>query len=155
MQRIYYKATSVITILVVIAVIGALVAIILPPLSASRAKQNLNGNVDEVVSMLVTARSQTLASYNSKNYGVYITSNSITLFTGPTYNANAVDNVVKELDTGITISTISLNGGGSSVLFDRLKGSTSGYGTIVVQVTGNNTYLKTITIHSTGLVSVN
>ncbi len=153
MNLLKYKATSLITILAIIAVMGLLVAIIVPSLTNSRQRQSLNGSTDDIVSLLVTARSQTLSSYNSRNYGVHFTSTSITLFTGPTYNVNATDNIVKTLDTGVSLSTISLTGGGSDVIFDRLKGSTSQYGTIVVQVSGSVAYLKTITISSTGLVS--
>ncbi len=155
MNYLKYKATTVITILVTIAIIGILVAIIVPSLEKTKSKQSLNGSVDEIVSTLVSARSKTLASYNSNNYGVHITSNAVTLFTGPTYSANGVGNIVKNLDTGVSISNISLAGNGSDVLFDRLKGSTDNYGTITVQVSGSGAYTKTITIERTGSVSTN
>ncbi len=154
MKYIKFKATSVMTIIVIVAVIGLLTAVILPPLNTARSKQSLNGAVDDVVSILVTARSQTLASYNSHNYGVHIASGSVTMYTGPTYSSGAIGNVVKSFDTGITASSISLAGGGVNVLFDRLKGSTSQYGTIVVHTAGAGSYSKTITVGSTGLVSV-
>lgn len=151
----FYKAESLMTILIVISVIGILVAIVVPPLASSKARQQVTGTTDDIVALLVTARSQTLSSYNSHNYGVHFTSTTATLFTGPTYNANASDNEVKTLDSSVSISTISLSGGGSDLLFDRLTGSTSQYGTITIRATSNAAYTKTINIQATGLVSVN
>lgn len=147
---------TVVQLLVVVAILGLLARIIVPSFTKNRSVNALTGSVDDVVSTLVTARTKTLASYNGSQYGVRISNNSVTLFTGSSFNQSSSSNVSYALDSAVTIpsGTVSLNGGGTDVVFDRLTGGTSNYGTIVVQLS-DGSISKTITITKTGLVSAN
>ncbi|MEI6400264.1 MAG: type II secretion system protein [bacterium] len=157
MNKKFLKAEGIIPILVVIAIIGLLVAIIIPNLNKSRNEQLLKGTTDDIVSLLTKARTQTLSSYNSMQYGVYLNATSATLFAGSSYVAGNASNTISLFDSSISVATssLSLNGGGSSILFDRLTGGTNNYGTIVVNVSSNVSRNKTITVTKTGNISSN
>ena len=157
MNKKFLKAEGIIPILVVIAIIVLLVAIIVPNLNKSRNEQLLKGATDDIVSLLTKARTQTLSSYNSMQYGVYLNATSATLFAGASYVAGNASNTVSLFDPSIAVATssISLNGGGSSILFDRLTGGTNNYGTIVVNVSSDVSRNKTITVTKTGNISSN
>ena len=87
-------------------------------------------------------------------WGVYFTSDSFVLFLGPTYIAEADDNIPTVLSSSMTISNISLNGGGTDVLFDDPYGDTDEYGSLLISdVTTSKT--KTISINEMGMVDMN
>ena len=75
-----------------------------------------------------------------------------------TFNNNDATNNVITLDSNITIPAsggINLNGAGSDVIFTRLTGDTTAYGTIIVRLASDATSQKTITINQTGSISSN
>ncbi len=152
-SKFIFKGETIMTIVVVISVLVLLIAVIIPPLASSRNKQLVRGAADDIVAQLVTARSKTLASYNSTVYGVHFNTADVTVFTGATYAAGLPTNVVQTLN-GVTVPSVILNGGGSDVVFDRLTGATNNYGTINVQ-SSDASIAKIITITKTGLISVN
>lgn len=138
-------------LLVVLSIITVLSLVIITSFVTFRKNQALVFDTDTVVGVLRQARNQTLSSKNSTNYGVHFTAPKVTIFTGSTYNSNAADNQDFVLSSTDTILTISLNGGGSDVVFSRLSGETSQYGTVVVSSPGVSE-TKTVTIYKTGLV---
>ena len=135
-------------ILISILILGILLTVTFFSLNSFRKAQALAASEGDMISVLEKAHENTLASINSTNYGVHFTSTQMTLFTGSTYASGTSTNVVTTFDSNVT-----LTGGGADVIFDRLVGTTSDYGTLVVSVAGNNSQAKTITITKTGLVS--
>lgn len=140
-------------ILISILILGILLTVTFFSLNSFRKAQALAASEGDMISVLEKAHENTLASINSTNYGVHFTSTQMTLFTGSTYASGTSTNVVTTFDSNVTLSGITLTGGGADVIFDRLVGTTSDYGTLVVSVAGNNSQAKTITITKTGLVS--
>lgn len=149
----YQKGASVIEILVVLLVLGLLIAITVPSFISFRKNQSIQNTTNSIVSLLQEARTKTLASYNSTFYSVYFDTNSATLFTGGTYSSSDPTNKVVLYDSPVVLQSITVSGGGSNISFDRLKGTTSQSGTIVVGIPGGNT--KTISVSSSGIVSRN
>ena len=153
----YTQGFSVIEILAVIAILAILVAIAIPSLSNFRNQQVLKNTSDDIVSLLHQAYAQTNSSLNGTNYGVHFTSSTATLFTGSTYSSGASGNKVINFDSRVTLASgdIALNGGGSDVIFTRLSGDITNYGTLTIRLTSNNTQTKVINIYQTGNVSAN
>lgn len=152
------KGISVIEILIVVSIIGILAAIVLPSLSLFRREQTLNNTTGDVVSLLNSARNNTISSLSSNNYGVHFQSDRATYFTGSVFNSGDATNVPLVFDSSVTIPSINginLNGGGSDVIFTRLTGDTPNYGTIIVALTSDSTRKKTISISKTGSISSN
>ncbi len=152
------KGFTLIELLIVISILVVLSAVIFPSLSKFRNNRILNNTTADIVSLINTARNDTVASLNSKNYGIHITSTNITYFIGPSYTNGAVGNIVVTFDSAVNIPSsggYSLNGGGSDILFTRLTGDTINYGTITIQLVSDVTNQKTITIFKTGSVSSN
>ena len=142
-------------LIVVIAIIGILSVLVFSSLSETKNNQVLKSAVEDVVSLLNKARSQTLASLNLTTYGVHFESNKIVLFSGTTYNTDDASNEVVDVSSPATISNISLTDGATEFYFNRLSGVPSKTGNIKISISSNANLVKTITISSTGGVSVN
>lgn len=151
-RRLSNAGFSLIEIVITIAVISALVAVVGLPLSRFRDSQALQNTTATVAAVLDDARTKTLAALNNTSYGVRLTSVDVTLFAGTTYTAGAAGNDVYVFETPVTASW-SVAGAGNTILFDRLKGTTTSYGTITLRIPSGTT--RTITISALGAVSRN
>ncbi|MFH1608744.1 MAG: prepilin-type N-terminal cleavage/methylation domain-containing protein [Patescibacteria group bacterium] len=162
MQNFYKKMNNnsqsginLIEIIIVIAVIGIIVAVAVPQFLNIKKAQVLKNGAQDIFSTLNKARSQTLSSLDSSEYGVHFDSDEIVLFKGTSYSEESLDNENLEIISPATISTISLTGGADDVYFSRLSGSPSASGSITVSLTTDPDSTKIITILSTGAISVN
>ena len=147
----YKQGITVIELLIVIAVLGIVFSIIIPQFSKTRELQVLKSAVSDVMSSLNKAQSRTLASVDSSSYGVHFQVDKVIIFKGIIFVADVSDNETINIISPATISTIALAGGGANLFFNRLSGAPSVTGSIVVSSTN---FIKTITISSTGTVSV-
>ncbi len=149
-----YKGFSLVEIVVTLGILAIVSAIVLSSLSSNTDREALAKNADAAASVLTEARSLTISSKSASNYGVRLTSVGPTLFTGTTYNASASSNRSLALNARVSITNISLTGGGSDVVFSKLTGNTSQNGTFRVALVSNPSVYKTVTIYKTGLVEV-
>ena len=149
---------TVIELLITISIIGILSSIIFLSLSKFRNQQNLRNTAEDIATLLNNARNSTLSSLNSTNYSVHIESHRAVLFTGSTFIDPNATNVEIDFDSSVLVPAsggINLNGSGSDVIYNRLTGDTSDYGTIIEQQASDSTKQITITIKKTGIVSTN
>jgi prepilin-type N-terminal cleavage/methylation domain-containing protein len=149
------RGMSIVEVLVVISVIGILTAVVLPQFSKVKENQVLKNAVSEITSALHNAQSQSLASKDFSEYGVYFESDKILVFKGKIFNVEAVDNSSISIVLPATISNVAFNGISATtgeIYFQRLSGAPSKVGTITVSTPS---YSKLITISATGTVSVN
>lgn len=140
-------------ILVSIAIITLLTAIGWNTLSRFRQTVDLNRSAEAGISSLNDARSRTLSSVDSSQYGVHFQTDSVVLFKGTSYATSNPDNVEFLVPGTVQISSISLTGGGSDVLFARLTGATNQSGTITFRLSANTAETRMITILSSGVIS--
>lgn len=139
-------------VLIVISVLAIIFSIIIPQFSKTRELQVLKSAVSDILSAINKSQANTLASVNSSSYGVHFGSDEVIIFKGTVFSAGSADNEVINIISPAAISTIALAGGGSNVFFNRLSGTPSVTGSIVVSSTN---FTKTITISATGSASVN
>jgi prepilin-type N-terminal cleavage/methylation domain-containing protein len=141
-------------ILGVVAVMTILMTIVLTSFTTLNKNQALDKTAKYVASIIEEARGNTLFSKNDAQYGIKFASSSVTLFKGATYSAGSSDNVVYELNPLVSISNISLSGGGSEMVFDRLTGNTTQTGTITLSLNSSTTTRVYVSFSKTGIVEV-
>ena len=148
----YKKGMTAVEILIVLAILGIIFAVVLPSFKTIKENQILKSTVSDVVSALDKARSNTLASVNSSNYGVYFESSQIVIFKGTSYSPSDVNNENISIMEPATISSINLIGGATEVYFNRLTGAPNKTGTVTISLSSLS---KIITISASGAVSMN
>lgn len=140
-----------IEIIIAITIAGILTLIVSGAFSPANSRETLDKRTVIALSLLEQARNQTLSAKGALAYGVHFETTKAVLFTGPTYSALAGTNVVEPMSPLIQVSDISIVGGGSEVVFNRLTGETAQSGTITLSLVASSTQQKTITIYNTGI----
>ncbi len=148
------RGVSLPEILVVLAVAGILSAVSFASYITFNKHEALGKDAAKVVALFDEARSLSVGSKGGLSYGVHIESDKVTRFAAPTYSAGASGNSVELLTPYVTISNISLAGGGSDVFFSKTAGTTTKSGTLTLSLVSNAAKTKTIMINQTGLVEI-
>lgn len=145
---------GIIEILAVVAIISILAVISYTAFFDANRAQALEKDRDKVSAMLEYARSLTLSSSGGQQFGVHIESDKVILFPGSVYSAGNPSNKIELLHPLVTIASSSISGGGSDIVFERLTGKTSDYGTIGVSLRSDSNEFYVITVSATGLIEV-
>ena len=145
---------TLIEIIVVSAIFVVLAAGLLVNFNSSRTQVALDTGAEEVVTVLATARSRTVASQNEELWGVHFASDSFTLFKGPLYASDPSSYEERKTARGTSIALVSFSGGGQDVLFDRLTGTTATVGSLRLEALNNPSQMRTIYIESSGRASL-
>ena len=141
-------------IVIVISILALLSSVVMTSFSKYRNNNLLILNTENLVSLITKARADTFFSKNDDVYGIRIESGRAVLFKGGIFGEPNADNIEITFDSQITASDISLNGGGSDIIFQRLSGKTDHYGTITMSIVSGDTQ-NVVHIYETGLVDVN
>ena len=106
----------------------------------------------DVTDALRRARVQAMSGRFDTDWGVHFEADSYVLFQGSTYSASEPSNEDFELPAGYSIDSISLNGGGSNIIFNQVDGDTEEYGSVtVVSTEGGNS--KVISVNAAGTIN--
>jgi len=141
-----------IEMLAVLGIIVILSGLVFYSVSGFKNRQLLEAETRQVVAILEEARSLTLSGQGGNVYGVHFLSNQIIRFAGSAYVGGAAGNVVYPLSSAVSLNSISFNGGGADVVFDKLKGTTLNFGSLDVALTSSASTKKTVFINSTGII---
>ena len=101
------KGFTLIEILIVIGILSVVFAFISTPILSFYRDVIYRGNVENVLTMLDEARKSTLSSYYSSQYGVHVSSTTVTLFRGSTYSAVDPNNDVYDLSGIVEITDVA------------------------------------------------
>lgn len=154
-QRIHYRrGFTLVEILVAIGLMGLIASLILVPFSDFRSRKTLDAAVEEMLAAFSQAHLDTISSKNDQQYGVHISADQVVYFVGPTYATGTATNIIYPLHSAIEIVNISLSGGGSDVLYQRLSGTTNQSGTFQLRPKSKPTMVATVTINGTGATSL-
>ena len=145
------KGFAILEILIVLAIMGLLLAVVVPSLKTMRNNQLLKAVASDVFSALDKARSQTLSSINFSEYGVHFESDEIVIFKGTVYSSSDASNENISVTSPASISDINLTGGAEGLYFNKLSGVPDKTGTITVSVAAVS---RIITISATGVASM-
>ncbi|MEK7088993.1 MAG: type II secretion system protein [Patescibacteria group bacterium] len=155
MSKFYQRGITAVEILVVVTIIGILVTVALPQFSKMKENQVFKNAVEDIISALHNAQSQSLASTNFSEYGIHFQSDQIIIFKGKTFSLGAQGNNIININSPASISNVTLAGVSSTsgdVYFKRLSGVPDKTGTITVSTLS---YSKVIMISAPGAISVN
>ena len=147
------RGFTLIEILTSVSILIILLAVSVGLYSSFRPKHNLSEDVRKIESVLRLARSNTLASNNESSFGVHMELAQVVLFEGIIYDSMDPDNKIIELDSRNELYDISLAGASSDVVFNRLDGTTSEYGTVSLRVKGDPSETIILYIESSGSIS--
>ena len=147
-----HKGVTLIELLFSAAVIVLLAVITFGVFSNFKKSNDLYSATESGLAMLGEARSKTLSSLNSSQYGVYFASDRVVFFVGTSYATSSPGNNEVILSSNIEISSILLNGGGSIVVYKRLTGETDEYGAITLRLKSDTTQTRTIIILASGSI---
>ncbi len=145
------KGLTALEILVALAILTLLAVLSIGSFTKVQNVVLLDGAVESVVSLIREARTKTLASEDSSQYGVYFESGRAVLFKGVTFSEGATDNKIYTLPDKAEI--ININFPLNSAVFKKLTGDTQSAGDISIKIK-NTASLKKISANELGLVYV-
>ncbi|MBI5400651.1 MAG: prepilin-type N-terminal cleavage/methylation domain-containing protein [Candidatus Yonathbacteria bacterium] len=147
------RGFTVFELLIVVAILGVLLATILPSLLNFRRYSILNTEAQELVTMINRARLLSVSSKNDQRFGMHFEAGKIVIFQGSTYSSGATTNEAHTFDRSLTLSSIVINGGGSELLFEKVTGATSQNATTTLLVTGTMAS-TTVIVRPTGVATI-
>jgi prepilin-type N-terminal cleavage/methylation domain-containing protein len=153
-MKTYSRGFTLIEILVVLALMALLFGIG-SSMSKFNSEEVLRTQADAVLSALSEARTLTISSAEASQYGVALSSGSVTLFRGAVYNPASSENVVTTLHGAVIIDNITFTGGGSAVVFERFSGDATYPGSLRISLRENPDRFYTISVSATGLIEKN
>ena len=145
---------TLVEIILVLAITFIVATIIVVSFSRFSRGIAIGNDVQNVVSFLEKARSNTVASRNGLRYGVHFESGKAVLFSGDTYIPNSPLNEAILLSPNVSLSVISFASGGNDLVFNRLTGETDQFGYVALSVVGGSSDSRQINISSTGVVNI-
>lgn len=141
-------------LMVIIAVLFILVVIGVPTLRYFQKQSDLSDVAEGIINILRLAQAKTLASEAASKYGVHFESNKFVLFKGATYSSTSSGNEVHNLSSRVEIYQINLTGSSSEVIFERVSGIADQSGDVSLRLKDDLTEIKTITIQSSGQITL-
>ena len=148
------KGFTFIEIIIAVAILMVITTFTLISLNTFKENQSLKNAVNETVSLINQAKSKTSSSQDFSQYGVHFEFYRAVLFKGTTFSEPNSENIIIDIPSLIEISSISLNGGGVDVVFQRLTGKTDQNGSIIFRVKNDASKTKTISIKNSGIIDI-
>lgn len=148
------KGFSLIEMIIVLAVGAVLVTSVVVSFSSFRNSKIVDVSADQILSVINEARVKTVSSEDYSRFGVRLEANRAVFFKGDIFTESDPSNRETPLSSLVEISDLSLNGGGTDIVFQKLTGKTSNYGSLRVRLKSDNDKYKTISVKSTGIANI-
>ena len=143
-------------IIITLAVISLIAGGTFVIFSSFMTNTYLEDTTQEIVHALRKANTNATARLYDLRWGVYFddTALSFTFFAGDSYATRSTQyDEVTNLPTSVTFGPISLNGGGKEIVFTKIVGGTTQYGSLEMRNT--NSKQHTLNINQLGQIEVN
>jgi len=149
------KGFTLIEFIIAISIVLVLSTLSIISFASFRNNQALSNSFSDTISMINEAKINTISSKDGLSYGVHFEAGRAVLFKGLTFTEPNPDNKELNISPLIEISSISLNGGGSDLIFKKLTGKTDQYGSLIFRVKSDISKTKTINITLSGSINQN
>ncbi|MDO8655240.1 MAG: type II secretion system protein [bacterium] len=147
------KGFSLMELLLVISLLGIAFGLVFWGFHGFFRTSVLDRASQEALSLVTEARERTLSRQDDVAWGVHLEAAQLVLFAGDAYSEGAADNKAYVLPQGVSITTITLGGGGTDIVFAKITGESSTPGFFELEQQGSLN-VKTISINETGNVEV-
>lgn len=145
------RGFTIIETLIVVALFAALVALATPFYYSFQVDYQLGTNAETLLQNLRRAQNQAMTGKGDLKFGVHLASEQYTLFAGSTYAGRDIDyDEVYNLPETVSLSWNL--GGGSDIIFEKIKGTAGVAGTITL--TSANNESNTISINEAGKIEI-
>lgn len=136
------RGFSLVEIIAVVGILSLLIGLSVAGYRTFEKNVTLETVSQQIVIVLDDARSRTVGSEGDSQYGVRFQNNTYTLLASP--------NEVHTLPEDVEFGSITLEGVGSDVMFNRISGTTDQPGAVVVRFVDRPETAQTITISAQG-----
>ena len=154
MEKTAKRGFSIVEILLVIGIMAIVATIIIFSFSTLNQNYILEGAAQSATALFKDARSRTLSAKGNFQYGIHIASTSITLFPGSVFVSGNPSNEILTFPQSVAIGTTTLSGVDFDIVFSRLKGIPSQFGTTSVYLLNNPSKYKNILVRESGLIEI-
>lgn len=159
-SRIKNQKNSGFTLIELLTILGILIIITVTAVPAYRNFQkesDLTNSTEEIINILRVAQSKTLASEQDSQWGVYFSTttvpNQYTLFKGVDYASRDTSfDQNYTIFSSVETNEIDLTESDSEVVFNKLTGTTSNYGSISLRLITDISKTKTIIVEYSGQI---
>jgi len=148
------KGFSLVETLAVVAIGVILATVVLFSFSSFRNSKIVDISADEVLSVINEVRVKAVSSEDYSRFGVHLETGRVVFFKGDIFTEPNSSNIETTLSSLTEMSDISLSGGGANIVFQKLTGKTSNYGSLRVRLKSDNSKYKTISVKSTGIAYI-
>lgn len=138
-------------LLVVIGIMTIVLSISFYFFKGMGKKDALEKDVAGLVSFVRNARLLSVASKDAMAFGIHLQSDKAVLFGGDSYSAGGPNEKIIEFSKEVYMSSYSLSLGTPDIVFARLTGNTTNFGTITLSLKDDSAS-TTITILRTGVI---
>lgn len=143
---------TLIEVMLSIGIIALLAGISIPSANLFLSRNEVGVESVKIADSLRRARGQAMAGQEDSAWGVHFTATQYTVFKGASYSSSDPLNDYSDMPGVLTLGAITINGGGSNIIFNRIKGDTSTYGTTTVQNDAGDS--KTIVVNQEGTINI-
>lgn len=146
------RGFTLIETIIALAVFGALLALSMPFLISFHTTSLFTDAVEQMMQDVRRSQSLAIGGVNDSAQGVSFdpAAEQWALFIGSTYVSGSPTNEVHTLASVVDLVSVSLSGGGSSIVFAERTGRTANTGTIVIRAGSRQ---ATIVVNAAGVVS--
>ena len=148
------RGVTLLEIIVVLTILTLLAVITFSALPKLTKRNDLSSSVQITASLLAEARSKTLSAENDTQYGVRFLADRAVFFSGAAFSSSTPGNIEKVFPPSVQISSTTLQGGGTDIIFSRLTGDTAQYGTIDIRSLVDASATSTISVGQRGNIKV-
>lgn len=147
------RGATFLEVLVVMAVFGIIAAAISPMFSGIFYRRFVDLAAAGAADALREAQFSAMTGLTPGSFGVHFEGGQYVFFRGAAYLAGAPENVAHQLESGVAITSVNLNGGGSDIIFSDVRGQPDRDGAVVFS--GGEGLELTVSINPAGTVDVN
>ena len=144
------KGFTLIEIYIVVAISAIVGSVVLISFFSFSKEQSLDKSALNIYSAINDSRSRAVSSLDFSDYGVNISSNSVSEFE----SKDSVETPVGQKYTLGNLVSIS-NTLGGKIIFNKVTGESSSSGVITVSLQSDPGKTKVITVYNTGIVDIN
>lgn len=147
------RGFTLIELMVVVAIAGALTAIVVSSFNNSRIRKEQDGIIQGLVSHLEKQKADAQAGKGGSSYGIKFQADSYVLYVGAAYSAVSPSNSTITIDGDFSIDDTIVNAA-NVIHFSRINGGANETATITVSHITDQVEPRYVTVEQSGNVSV-